>query len=97
MVDKSKKSTPTIKFSEVTQLLDSQTKSERIVSDEELPTVAEVLDRELRPGGILIYQERDVIFKNAAQSAVKTLKVNIVSTESRDLAVLHQLHTQTRL
>jgi hypothetical protein len=96
MVNKSKKDTPTIKLSEVMQLLASRTKKEKLVNEAELPTVAEVLDRELRPGGILIYQEKDVVFKSSTQAAVKSLKVNIVSTESKDLAVLHQLHTQTR-
>ncbi len=58
MVNKSKKDTPTIKLSEVMQLLTSRTKKEKLVNEAEIPTVAEVLDRELRPGGILIYQEK---------------------------------------
>lgn len=97
MDDKSKKDTPTIKFSEVMQLLGSQTKKEKIVNDEDLPTVMEVLERELRPVTVLTYQEKDVVFNNAAQSAVKALKVSISSMESNDMAVLHRLHTHTRI
>jgi hypothetical protein len=95
MADKSKKDTPTIKFSEVMQLLASQTKKRKIVN-EELPTVLEVLEREMRPGTVLVYQEKDVVFANSSQSAVKSLKVNIVSTESQDMAILHRLHMQVR-
>lgn len=95
MIDKSKKDTPIIKFSEAMQLLASQTKKTRVVN-EELPTVIEVLEREMRPGTVLVYQERNVIFKNSSQSAVKFLKVNIVSTESQDMAILHRLHSQVR-
>lgn len=96
MDDKSKKHTPSIKFSEVMQLLQSQTKKERIVNDAELPTVMEVLERELRLGTVLVYQEKDVIFNNSTQSSVKSLTVTISSMESRDMAVLHRLHAQTR-
>jgi hypothetical protein len=96
MDDKNKKDTPTIKFSEVMKLLDSQTKVERIANEEELPTVLEVLEREMRPGTVLVYQEKDVIFKDSAQSTVKNLKVNVVSTESQDMAILHRLHTLVR-
>lgn len=96
MDDKNKKDTPTIKFSEVMQLLASQTNREVVQNEDELPTVLEVLEKEMRPGTVLVYRETDVIFKDSSQSAVKSLKVNIVSTESQDMAILHRLHTQTR-
>jgi len=96
MADKGKKDTPTVKFSEVMQLLASQTKEERVKNDEELPTVLEVLEKEMRLGTVLVYRERDVMFKNSSQSAVKSLQVNIVSTESQDMSILHRLHTLTR-
>lgn len=95
MDDKNKKDTPTIKFSEVMKLLDSQTKVERLVN-EEVPTVLEVLEREMRPGTVMVYREKDIIFKDSTQSAVKKLQVNVVSTESQDMAVLHRLHTLVR-
>ncbi len=97
MDDKSKKDTPTVKFSEVMQLLATQTKRELAVNKDELPTVIEVLERELRPGTVLVYQEKDIIFNDSSQSAVKSLKVNIVSTESQDMATLHRLHSLTRI
>lgn len=97
MDDKSKKDTPTINLSEVLQLLASQTKKEITVNYDELPTVLEVLEREMSPGTVLKYRERDIVFSHSAQSAVKSLEVTISSMESQDMAVLHRLHSQTRL
>lgn len=64
---------------------------------EESPTVVEFLEHLLKPGTVLQFPEKSIIFKNSPQSAVKSLVVNICSTESIDMAVLHQLHTQTRI
>jgi len=96
MADKSKKDIQTIKFSEAIQLLAPQTKKHGVQNEEDLPTVIEVLERELRLGTVLVYRAKDIIFKNAAQSAVKSLGVTISSMESQDMAVLHRLHSQTR-
>lgn len=96
MDDKSKKDLPSIQLPDLLKVLATSNKKDRVVSEDELPTVVEVLERKMRPGTIMIYQEKDVVFKNSSQSAVKSLKVNIVSTEFKEMAVLHQLHTQTR-
>jgi len=69
----------------------------RPVKESELPTVMEVLEREVQFGVVLQYPEKDIIFPEAKLSPVKSLKVNIISTESRDMAVLHKLHSQTRI
>ncbi len=62
----------------------------------ELPTITEVLDQILKPGTVLVYPEKKMVFKNSPQVAVKSLEVNICSTEVLDMAILHKLHTQTR-
>jgi len=68
----------------------------RSVKESELPTVMEVLEREVQFGVVLQYPEKDIIFPGAKLSPVKSLRVNIISTESQDLAILHHLHSQTR-
>ena len=61
-----------------------------------LPTITEALDRLMTRGTVLKYQERQITFNESRLSAVKSLEVNICSTESLDLALLHKLYTLTR-
>ena len=61
-----------------------------------LPTITEALDRLMTHGTVLKYQERQITFNESRLSAVKSLEVNICSTESLDLALLHKLYTLTR-
>lgn len=63
---------------------------------EEIPTAVAVLDQWMKLGTILKYSEKPIIFNNSQQSAVKLLEVNIFSTETKDQAVLHKIHTDTR-
>ena len=69
----------------------------RPVKESEIPLLTEVLEREMGIGTVFIFQERKIVFQNSKLSPVKFLKVNIVSTESEDMVVLHRLHTQTRV
>lgn len=65
----------------------------------DLPTVPELVEKLMTPGtvlGRLEFIEKPIIFKGSPQSVVKKLEVKIISTESVDNAVLHNLHTQTR-
>jgi len=68
----------------------------RPVKESELPTVLEVLEREVHFGVVLQYPEKGIAFPEAKLSPVKSLKVNIISTETLDMAMLHRLHSQTR-
>ena len=61
-----------------------------------LPTITEALDRLLTRGTVLKYPERQITFNESRLSAVKSLEVNICSTETEDMALLHKLHTKTR-
>lgn len=63
------------------------------VKESELPQLADVLIKEMGIGTIFTYPEKEIVFPNSKQSPVKSLKVNIVSTDSKDLATLHKLHT----
>lgn len=45
----------------------------------------------------VIMPGKKITFKNSPQLAVKSLEVNIYSIESEDMAILHRLHTQTRV
>lgn len=69
----------------------------RPVKETEIPPLAEVLEREMGIGTVFIFQEREIVFQNSKLSPVKFLKVNIVSTESQDMSILHRLHAQTRI
>lgn len=65
---------------------------------EDLPSVVEVLDKLMTPHTVLTYSEKEVEFRSP-QSAVKSLKVTITSTEALDqkaISILHKLHTQIR-
>jgi len=66
------------------------------VKESEMPTVLEVLEREMTPGTMLVYPEKEIVFPNSQLSPVKSLKVNITSIESKNTEVLHKLHSQTR-
>lgn len=47
----------------------------------------------------IVFQGPDIQFKESVQSAVKSLKVTITSTEALDqkaISILHKLHTQIR-
>ena len=61
-----------------------------------LPTITEALDRLLTRGTVLKYPERQITFNESRLSAVKSLEVNICSTEANDIALLHRLYTKTR-
>lgn len=63
---------------------------------EQLPPLSEVIEKLMSPGTVLTYPELEIAFGQSRQAAVKSLKVRVFSTESRDMAVLHKLHTQTR-
>lgn len=60
-----------------------------------LPSVVDLLTQLTTPGTIYEFPEADLMFENCGQSAVKSLKVKILSTESKDLAILHRLHSRT--
>lgn len=64
--------------------------------EEELPTVLEAIEQLMTPQTVLEYPEKEIIFKNSSQQAVKSLKVNICSTEYGDMTLLHELHSSTR-
>ena len=61
-----------------------------------LPTITEALDRLMTRGTVLKYPERKITFNKSGQAVVKSLEVNICSTESQDMALLHKLYTKTR-
>lgn len=68
----------------------------RPVKESEIPTVVELLDKMLNPNTVLTYSEKEVEFKSP-QSAVKSLKVTITSTEALDqkaVSIFHSLHTK---
>lgn len=71
--------------------MQSQPKKEKIIN-EELLTVIEVLQQEMKPRAVLTYQEKDIVFNNAAQSAVKMLKVSVTSTDSQNTTIFHELY-----
>lgn len=63
-----------------------------------LPVVVEVLDSLMKPSTVLEYQEKDIKFKNPI-SSVKSLRVQVSSTETLDqksMSILHSLHTKIR-
>ena len=62
----------------------------------DLPTVVEVLNQLVRPGTVLTYPEKEIAFQSSPQAVVKTLSVNICSTETTDMSALHKLNTQIR-
>lgn len=64
---------------------------------ENLPTVIEAIEQLMTPQTVLEYEEAEILFKDSSQQAVKSLQVNICSTETLDMAVLHKLHSQTRV
>lgn len=77
-----------------------QTKDE---SDNQIPTLKEVLNKIMTPGGVvgnisapISFPDDPISFDNSPLSAVKTLGVNIYSTETEDMGILHKLHTATR-
>ena len=63
---------------------------------ENLPQLTEVLNQLVKPGTVLVYPEKEIIFQNSSQAVVKTLSVNICSTETADMSALHKLNTQIR-
>lgn len=66
------------------------------LKEEDLPTVLEVLQKLMRRGTLLMYPEKPIFFPNTLQS-VKSLSVNICSSETIDMAILHKLHTKTKI
>jgi len=63
---------------------------------EDLPLITDVLENLVTPGTVLMYPEKEVTMESSPQTAVKTLQVNICSTESNDLCVLHHLHSKVK-
>ncbi|MBP6913437.1 MAG: hypothetical protein KBC00_02400 [Candidatus Levybacteria bacterium] len=61
----------------------------------DLPTATEALLLYQTQGTVVEFLEKDIEFKSSGQSAVKSLKVIVLSTESQDMAILHNLHTKT--
>lgn len=71
-------------------------KVKKIGKDPEMGEIYLVEDFNYSQVKAVIIQGEKITFKNYPQSAVKSLEVNIYSTESQDMAILHRLHTQTR-
>lgn len=71
-------------------------KNKKINTNELDPKVTLVLNFDYSQIKIAVSQEKDITFDKYPQSAVKLLQVNIYSTESQDMAVLHKLHSSTR-
>ncbi|OGC51514.1 hypothetical protein A2982_02320 [candidate division WWE3 bacterium RIFCSPLOWO2_01_FULL_39_13] len=63
---------------------------------QDLPAITEALDRLMKRGTVLKYPERQITFNESRQSAVKSLEVNICSTEAEDMSLLRKLYTKTR-
>ena len=75
----------------------NKSKKETLQSNKDLPMVTDVLDQLVKFGTVLTYPEGEIDFRrDYRQCPIKTLAVNICSTETGDLAVLHQLYTQVR-
>ena len=64
--------------------------------NEELPTIPDDLMGLMNKGVVTEYPEEEVIFNQSPLSAVKKLKVNISSAETKDISILHKLHSNTR-
>ena len=62
----------------------------------ELPMVTDLLMQIMTPGTVYSYPGKPVVFNDSTQQAVKSLKVTFSSTQSTDMAMLHQLHTKVR-
>ncbi len=65
-------------------------------NQEQLPTVVEVIEKWLTPGTLLKYQAKKITFDKYPLSVVKSLKVNICSTETVDMGVLHKIQNNVR-
>lgn len=65
--------------------------------EEQIPTVVETLQKLVKYGAVLEFQEKPIIFESSPQPAVKKLEVRVCSTETMDQSVLHKLHTNTRI
>jgi len=65
------------------------------VDVDKLPSVVDILAQLTTPNTIYEYPESDLMFDGSAQSTVKCLKVNVLSTESKDLSILRRLHSRT--
>lgn len=65
-------------------------------SKEELPTILEAIQKLRTRSTVLVYSEKPILFPDSRQTAVKTLEVNICSTESSNKAILHKLHSKIR-
>ena len=74
----------------------NKSKKETLQSNKDLPMVTDVLDQLVKFGTVLTYPEGEIDFRDYRQCPIKTLAVNVCSTETEDLAVLHQLYTQVR-
>ncbi|OGD95537.1 hypothetical protein A3A48_00780 [Candidatus Curtissbacteria bacterium RIFCSPLOWO2_01_FULL_37_9] len=73
-----------------------QAHSIKIEDGGEVPTVTDILDQFMTQSTILGYREKPIKIENSPQSTVKFLDVNICSMETRDIALLHKLHTKTQ-
>jgi len=77
-----------------------QTKDENI---NQIPTLKQALDKLMTSGTVvgqisapISFEDDSIIFDNSPLSAVKSLKVNLYSTETEEMGILHKLHTMTR-
>ena len=61
-----------------------------------LPTITEALDKLVARGTVLKYQERPINFTGSKGATVKSLEVNVCSTEAEDMALLRKLYAKTR-
>ena len=76
--------------------ISNKPKQKTFQNNEDLPMVTDVLDQLMRFGTVLAYPEGEIDFTAYRQCPIKTLQVNICSTETTDLTVLHTLHSQVR-
>ena len=63
---------------------------------EDLPLITDVLKKLITPGTVLMYPEKEITMESSPQTAVKTLQVNICSTETKDMSILHKINLQVK-
>lgn len=71
-------------------------KVKKIGKDPEIGEIYLAEDFDYSQIRVVIIQGEKITFEKHPQSVVKSLEVNIYSTESQDMAILHKLHTNTR-
>ena len=76
--------------------ISNKSKQEVSQNNENLPRVVDVLEQWMKAETVLTYPEGAIDFRSYRQCPIKTLQVNICSTETADKAVLYKLHNQIR-